>query len=182
MTQLADNVKDRTAQMHCPLCNALTHEVRHPKYKDEVAYYCPECNWGKEKADKLALGNVVHKEPESMHTQYIMVPSYIRIGFSLIASAVLLSIPYLMIVLFWPLEGGLPVPFHIAYWILALIYLAAAYYEDPRIYEDWDVWAFDNPFKLNDQTNRTSTVLTIALIPGKLLVWSLSALLGRIVK
>ncbi|QQE10241.1 hypothetical protein JD969_12080 [Planctomycetota bacterium] len=183
MTQLTTPQQhaDRTAQMRCPKCNHQVHEVHHPKKYETKAFYCPDCGWGKDKAADLSKG-IVQEEQHHMNTQYIILPSYIRIGLSLIASTVLLAIPYILFVTLWPFGASLPIPFHIAYWLLAIIYLAASYFEDPRIYEDWDVWAFDNPFKINDETNQTSTILTILLIPGKLLVWSITALLGRTLK
>ena len=154
----------------------------YPNHEKQPTYFCPHCEWGKDKA--MCLIDVLTSEhsKDASNSQYLMVPSYIRIISSLTISTALLAVPYIIMVKFWPYENAVPMAFHLAYWILATIYLAAAYFEDPRIHGDWDVWKLGNPIKSQPKKNIFTKAFSLLLTPGKLVVWSITALLVRLFK
>ncbi len=90
-------------------------------------------------------------------------------------SLVLVVGPWAAAMIWWP--GGVPGWFHVAYPMAMFIYIAAAATMTPD-YDSTNLgWAgglIDNPFSFEDDFNRFGLGLTILLIPGKVVCWTLA--------
>ena len=100
---------------------------------------------------------------------------FIKLFFGWLFSIALVAGPYVALLVYFP---DTPFWIHLTYWIVMVTYLLAAWTTNPE-YDDTNLgWAgglVDNPFSFEDDFNRLGLAVTLLLIPGKIVVWTLAA-------
>ena len=161
----------------CPKCDCETRAGTLPD--GEVAWYCPECGWGRDRFQKKDhAGGGRHTAAQS-----IPAITWLKLPVSWVLSLLIIIDPYLTIIysILWLIENqcwnfidisrekliGVLNP---AYWIITGIYLLLAVVLSPT-YDPDNLGMFgkrwiDNPFSYEDDYNRLMQNFAILLLPG----------------
>lgn len=169
--------------MDCPRCN---HHLQPERTDIEgVIYHCTQCGWG---SDRLSAQDPTDENLSSL-TPKIPAATWIKLPIFLSISVLIVVGPFLLLV-FGPAVFSISVgwefldadPDRIAasltpgYWIAVVLYLIlASLIEGGVDFGNLGLFGttIDNPFSREDDFNRMMLVVTILLIPGKFVNFTL---------
>lgn len=169
--------------MDCPRCN---HHLQPERTDIEgVIYHCTQCGWGSDRlsAKDPSDENLTSLTPKIPAATWIKLPIFLTISFLIIVGPFLLLVfgpPILGLVAGWEFLDANPdriaASLTPGYWIAVAIYLMLASLVDGGVEFD-NLGLFggmvDNPLSVEDDFNRAKLVLTILLIPGKFVLFTL---------
>ncbi len=181
--------------MNCPRCNQIltqTERSRPGTGETRRVFFCEHCGWGREQLEKKESADI----PLSGDTPNTANPApYIWLKFLglWLVSAALVVIPYLLLVHIPSLFAGAdPAMFDAEaatarmaealnpkYWVIVGIYVAiCAAFQPPEV--DWKDMGWlggvvNNPFSYSDNINRHKFALLLLMMPGKIIVVTLTA-------
>ncbi len=178
--------------MDCPRCNqALTRiDQSRPGTQDtKRVFYCEHCGWGKEQLEKKESADIPVSGDAPNPAPYM----WLKLGGLWIVSAALVVVPYLLLVHIPSLFSGAdPAIFDAEaatarmvkalnpmYWVIVGTYVAiCATFQSPDV--DWNDMGWlgglvNNPFAYSDNINRQKFVLLLMMMPGKIIVVTLTA-------
>ncbi len=178
--------------MDCPRCNQTltrTEQSRPGTRETRKVFYCANCGWGKQQFEKKENADI----PVSRDAPDTPPHMWLKFGGLWIVSAALVVIPYLLLVHIPSLfADAAPAMFDAAaatarmtealnpmYWVIFGTYVAVcAAFHSPEV--DWKDMGWlgglaNNPFSYSDNINRQKFVLLLLLMPGKIIVVTLTA-------
>jgi len=154
--------------MKCPVCNSPVKRERIPN--GEVMY-CPSCGWGMDRA--RALREQAESEEPVGHAK----PNLVLVMVGLVFAVAFIVGPYVAMMHYLPnVEPWM----QLTYWLTMVCYLGIAatttvHYDDTNL--GWGGGLIDNPFSYEDDRNRLAMGVAIALVPGKMIKWSVVGLI-----
>jgi|GEM_PF-1345375 len=178
--------------MNCPKCN-------HPlsRNKSQVSgggnampvYYCENCGWGRE---RLEAGEV-DQTAVAAEVPDFAAAAWLKLAGLWGLSAALVIAPYVLLVKSPFLFGGadpgvfdaqaasarMAAALNPYYWIVVFAYiLICATFNAPEVNRHdmgWFGGLVDNPFSYSDDANRTKLLILLLMVPGKIILVTLSA-------
>lgn len=178
--------------MNCPRCNqALTRIDRSIPGSEDTrrVFFCEHCGWGKEQLEKKEGAEA----PASGTASDPAPAMWLKLGGLWVVSAALVVAPYLLIVHIPSLFSGadpaifdaeaatarMVAALNPMYWVIVGTYVAiCATFQSPDVdFNDlgWFGGLVNNPFSYSDDINRQKFVLLLMMMPGKIIVVTLTA-------
>ena len=179
--------------MKCPRCNEPLQRIDRnipDSQETRKVFYCDHCGWGKqqlENDDAFRSSVPPGPPPRSVSSAWLIIIGLWGL------SAAFVIVPYLLLVNIPFLFGGVDVGMFDAeaasrrmtaalnplYWIIAGTYVLICATFDP-LEIDWNDMGWfgglmNNPFSYTDNMNRKRFVLLLMMIPGKIIVATLTA-------
>ena len=178
--------------MDCPRCNQLLKRIdrRVPGRPDpKRIFYCEHCGWGKEQLEQKETAHApdLGPEPDSAPA------TWLKLGGLWALSAAMVIVPYVLIIQIPSLfSSAYPELFDAreatarmvealnpTYWVIAAMYTGiCALLQPPSV--DWNDMGWfgglvNNPFSFSDDVNRQKLWLLLLMLPGKIIVVTLTA-------
>ncbi|MGM0567539.1 MAG: hypothetical protein ACQESX_12335 [Bacteroidota bacterium] len=175
--------------MDCPMCGKILERIDRPvpgSSDSKRIFYCEHCGWGKKQLEEKESPPVQDNSVQS--TDYSL-STWLKLGGLWVLSFVIVVVPYKLIITQIPsllsgfdsaLFDAQEVKFRLDealnpnYWIVMAVYIGiCGFFQPPDV--DWNDMGWfgglvNNPFSYSDDINRLKFWFFLLMIPGKIIV------------